>query len=37
MKISNKKYRDLISRAMSVNGRKETLDLLYEALKSNKN
>tara|TARA_B100000212_G_scaffold273486_1_gene212895 strand:- start:146 stop:259 length:114 start_codon:yes stop_codon:yes gene_type:complete len=37
MKISNKKYRDLISCAMSVNGRKETLDLLYEALKSNKN
>ena len=37
MKISNKKYRDLISRAMSVNGRKETLDLLYEAAKFNKN
>ena len=37
MKISNKKYRDLIARAMSVNGRKETLDLLYEASKFNKN
>ena len=31
MKISNNKYRDLIDRAMSVNGRKETIDLLYEA------
>ncbi len=37
MKISDKKYRDLISLAMSVNGRKETLDLLYEAAKLNKN
>ncbi len=37
MKISNKKYRDLISLAMSVNGRKETLYLLYEAAKYNKN
>jgi len=37
MKISNKKYRDLISLAMSVNGRKETLYLLYEAAKFNKN
>ena len=37
MKISNKKYRDLIARAMSVDGRKETLDLLYEAAKFNKN
>ena len=31
MKISNKKYRDLIALALSVNGRKETLDLLHEA------
>ena len=31
MKISNKKYRDLIALAMLVNGRKETLDLLNEA------
>ena len=37
MKISNKKYRDLIALAMSVNGRKETLDLICEAEKYNKN
>ena len=37
MKISNKKYRDLIALAMLVNGRKETLDLLHQAEKLNKN
>ena len=37
MKISNKKYRDLIALALLVNGRKETLDLLNEAEKFNKN
>ena len=37
MKISNKKYRDLTALAMLVNGRKETLDLLNEAEKFNKN
>ena len=37
MKISNKIYRDLIALAMSVNGRKETINLLYEAAKFNKN
>jgi len=37
MKISNKKYRDLLALAMSVKGRKETLDLLCEAAKFNKN
>jgi len=37
MKISNKKYRDLIALAMSVNGLKETINLLYEAAKFNKN
>ena len=37
MKISNKKYKDLIALAMLVNGRKETLDLLNEAEKFNKN
>ena len=37
MKILNKKYRDLIPLAMLVNGRKETLELLYEAEKFNKN
>ena len=37
MKISNKKYRELIALAISVNGRKETLNLLYEAAKFNKN
>ena len=37
MKISNKKYRDIIVLAMLVNGRKETLDLLNEAEKFNKN
>ena len=37
MKMSNKKYRDLIALAMLVNGRKETLDLLNEAEKFNKN
>ena len=36
MKISNKRYKDLIALAMIVNGRKETLDLLYEAAKFNK-
>jgi len=36
MKISSKKYGDLIALAMSVNGRKETLDLLSEAAKYNK-
>ena len=37
MKISNKKYRELIALAMLVNGLKETLDLLNEAEKFNKN
>ena len=37
MKISNKKYRDLIALVMSINGRKETLDLLHEASRFNKN
>ena len=37
MKILNKKYRDLIVLATSVNGRKETINLLYEAAKFNKN
>ena len=37
MKILNRKYRNLIALAMSVNGRKETLDLLNEAAKFNKN
>jgi len=37
MKILNKKYRDLIALAMSVYGRKETLDLLYEESKLYKN
>tara|TARA_B100000963_G_C22041164_1_gene415569 strand:- start:155 stop:277 length:123 start_codon:yes stop_codon:yes gene_type:complete len=37
MKISNKRYRDLIAPAMSVNSRKETLSLLYEAANINKN
>ena len=37
MKISTKKYRDLVALTMTVNGRKETLDLLYEAAKFNKN
>jgi len=36
MKTSNKKYRDLIALAISVNGRKETLNLLHEASKLNK-
>ena len=31
MKILNKKYEDLIARAMNLNVRKETLDLLSEA------
>ena len=31
MNISNKKYRDLITLALSVNGRKEKLVLLNEA------
>ena len=37
MKTSNKKYRELIELAISVNGRKETLELLYEAVKFDKN
>ena len=37
MKISCEKYGELIALAMSVDGRKETLDLLYEAAKFNKN
>ena len=37
MKISNKKYRDLIALAMLVKGRKETLYLLNEAEKFIKN
>ena len=37
MKILSTKYRDLIALAISVNGRKETLDILYEAAKYNKN
>ena len=37
MKILNSKYRNLIALAISVNGRKETLDLLNEAVKLNKN
>ena len=37
MKISNKKYKDLIALALTVNGRKETLNLLYEVAKLNKN
>ena len=37
MKILNCKYKNLIALAMSVNGRKETLDLLNEAAKLNKN
>jgi len=36
MKTSNRKYKDLIALAISVNGRKETLNLLYEAAKLNK-
>ena len=36
MIISNKRYRDLITLAKSANGRRETLDLLYEAAKFNK-
>ena len=36
MNNSNKKYRDLIALAKSANGRRETLDLLYEAAKFNK-
>ena len=36
MKISNKKYRDLIALAMPVNGRKETLELLNNAEKFKK-
>tara|TARA_B100001121_G_C18098393_1_gene348951 strand:+ start:240 stop:353 length:114 start_codon:yes stop_codon:yes gene_type:complete len=36
MNISNKKYRELIALAKSANGRRETLDLLYEAVKFNK-
>ena len=37
MKITNKKYTDLIALATVANGRKETLYLLYEAEKLNKN
>tara|TARA_B100000212_G_scaffold58076_1_gene38973 strand:- start:249 stop:362 length:114 start_codon:yes stop_codon:yes gene_type:complete len=37
MKNSNKKYRQLIALAMTVDGRKETLNLLYEAAKFNRN
>ena len=37
MKILSKKYGELIALAMSVNGRKETLELLYEAAKYYKN
>ena len=36
MKISNIKYKDLLAIAKSANGRKETLDLLYEAIRLNK-
>tara|TARA_B100000963_G_scaffold314383_1_gene292890 strand:- start:54 stop:167 length:114 start_codon:yes stop_codon:yes gene_type:complete len=36
MKISNIKYKDLLALAKSANGRKETLDLLYEAIRLNK-
>jgi len=36
MKISNMKYKDLVARTKSANGRKETLDLLYEAIRLNK-
>ena len=36
MNISTKKYKDLIALAKSANGRRETLDLLYEAAKFNK-
>ena len=36
MNISNKKYRDLIALAKSATGRRETIDLLYEAAKINK-
>ena len=35
MKISNIKYKDLLAHAKSANGRKETLDLLYEAIRLN--
>ena len=37
MKSLSKKYGVLIALAISVNGRKETLDLLYEAANYNKN
>ena len=37
MKFPNKRYKDLIFQAISAKGRKETLDLLYEAAKFNKN
>ena len=36
MKISNMKYKDLLARAKSAYGRKETLDLLYEEIRLNK-
>ena len=36
MKISNKIYRDLIALAILVNGRKETINLLYKAAKLKK-
>ena len=34
--ISNLKYKDLLALAKSDNGRKETLELLYEVIGSNK-
>ena len=37
MKILNKIYKDLITFAMSINVRKETLDLLYEEGKCSEN
>ena len=37
MKISNKKYRDLIALEISVNGKKEAINLLYEAAKFKRN
>ena len=36
MKFSNKRYKDLLARAISVNSRKQILDLLYEVAKFNK-
>ena len=37
MKTLNNRYIELISLAKSVNGRKKTLELLYEAAKFNRN